>query len=86
MSFIHYPRKTVHGAPKVFTSIMKFIDPIQSHNVHCVYHIDRGKGILITGHEGPRGMWMKGSTYTLVRGKLATPTFDRLYPGESSRY
>ena len=24
----------------------------------------KGKGIPITGHEGPRGMWMQGSTYS----------------------
>ena len=24
----------------------------------------KGKGIPITGHEGPQGMWMQGSTYT----------------------
>ena len=25
---------------------------------------DNGKGVSITGHEGPRGMWMQGSTYS----------------------
>ena len=24
----------------------------------------KGKGIPITGHEDPRGMWMQGSTYS----------------------
>ena len=27
-------------------------------------YINKGKGIPITGHEGPRGMWMQGSTYS----------------------
>ena len=28
---------------------------------------DEGKGIPITGHQGPWGMWMQGSTYTVHR-------------------
>ena len=27
----------------------------------------KGKGIPITSHEGPRGMWMQGSTYSQPR-------------------
>ena len=27
----------------------------------------KGKGIPITDHEGPRGMWMQGSTYAQAR-------------------
>ena len=27
----------------------------------------KGKGIPIIGHEGPRGMWMQGSTYSQPR-------------------
>ena len=27
----------------------------------------KGKGIPVTGHEGPRGMWMQGSTYSQPR-------------------
>ena len=30
-------------------------------------HLCKGKGIPITGHEGPRGMWMQGSTYSQPR-------------------
>ena len=26
--------------------------------------LGKGKGIPITGHKGPRGMWMQGCTYT----------------------
>ena len=29
----------------------------------------KGKGIPITGHEGPRGMWIQGSTYSQPRHK-----------------
>ena len=39
----------------------------------CMFTLDefsvngKGKGIPITGHEGPRGMWMQGSTYSQPR-------------------
>ena len=46
-----------------------------------------GKYIPITGHEGPRGMWMQGSTYTkLGWGMMASPTLGRLYPEQIPRY
>ena len=36
-----------------------------------------GKGIPITGHEGPRGMWMQGSTYTEWKGNKCRPFNSR---------
>ena len=50
----------------------------------------KGKGIPITGHEGPRGMWMQGSTYSQPRQQdevgwlvLRSAAFT---PGEVPRY
>ena len=50
----------------------------------------KDKGIPITGHEGPRGMWMQGSTYSQPRQKdeegwlvLRSTAFT---PGEIYRY
>ena len=39
----------------------------------------KGTGFSITGHEGPQGMWMQGST-ALGRGRAVSPTLGRLYP------
>ena len=54
---------------------------------HCQ---GKGKGIPITGHEGPRGMWMQGSTYSQPRHSdevgwlvLRSAAFT---PGEIPRY
>ena len=44
----------------------------------------KGKGIPITGHEVPRGMWMQGSTYSQQRHWEEIGTFGRLYPGTHS--
>ena len=40
-----------------------------SHLAHrfFVEVLKKGKGIPITGHEGPRGMWMQRSTYSQPR-------------------
>ena len=44
---------------------------------------EEGKGIPITGHEGPQGLWMQGSTYSqateLRRGRVASPTLGHIY-------
>ena len=33
----------------------------------CMQSVLKNEGIPITGHEGPRGMWMQGSTYSQPR-------------------
>ena len=42
-----------------------------THKIAVAYlgrpHLVKGKGIPITGHDGPRGMWMQGSTYSQPR-------------------
>ena len=42
---------------------------IYGYNFYCstILLHTKGKGIPITGHEGPWGMWMQGSTYTQPR-------------------
>ena len=41
---------------------------------------DKGKGVPITGHEGPWGMWIRAHIYiatALGRGRIARPTLGR---------
>ena len=60
------------------------------HGTVGLSSITKGRGIPITGHGGPRGMWMQGSTYSQPRHYeevgwlvLRSAAFT---PGEIHRY
>ena len=52
--------------------------------MYCKLFLLKGKGIPITGHEGPRGdVDARVHIYTAIalgRDRVASPTLGRLYP------
>ena len=51
---------------RIHSVLLLILGLIQAYSLSIII-LHKGKGIPITGHEGPRGMWMQGSTYSQPR-------------------